>query len=249
MGLFFPEDPHFDESQPLTGFYRYRQLLADRFWRWWKVNLITLVGFLPLALGVFYAVMSTSLLVMLPCSILGGVIAGPFLAGMYDAVLRGFRDDFRPWRDCWLLSWRQNWKGSLLPGGVLGLFLGVYSFMAMLLWWADRLPSLGTVSISLCGPLVLLMVGSVYWPQLVLFRQKISIRLKNCLLFTIRYFWRVLGVGLLQMAYWAVFVLFAPWTLLLLPVLGIWYVVFLSQFLLYDQLDEAFGIEEQYRRG
>lgn len=27
MGLFFPEDPHFDENQRQTGFYRYRQLL------------------------------------------------------------------------------------------------------------------------------------------------------------------------------------------------------------------------------
>ena len=26
MGLFFPEDPHFDEKTRQTGFYRYRQL-------------------------------------------------------------------------------------------------------------------------------------------------------------------------------------------------------------------------------
>lgn len=96
MGLFFPEDPHFNESERQTGFYRYRQLLSGRFGRWWKVNLLTLAGFLPLAAGIFYAVASTSLLVLLPCSLLGGMIAGPFLAGMYDAILRGLRDDFRP---------------------------------------------------------------------------------------------------------------------------------------------------------
>ena len=33
MGLFFPEDPHFDENTRQTGFYRYRQLLSVRFGR------------------------------------------------------------------------------------------------------------------------------------------------------------------------------------------------------------------------
>ena len=71
----------------------------------------------------------------------------------------------------------------------------------------------------------------------------------KCLLFCIKYFWRVLGVGLLQLGYWTVFVLFAPWTLLLLPVLGVWYILFLSQFLIYTQMNEAFSIEELYQSG
>ncbi len=53
MGLFFPEDPHFDENKRQTGFYRYRQLLSARFGRWWKTNLLTLAGFVPLAAGPF----------------------------------------------------------------------------------------------------------------------------------------------------------------------------------------------------
>ena len=96
MGLFFPEDPHFNETKRQTGFYRYRQLLSARFGRWWKTNLLTLAGFAPLAAGVFYSVASSSILVLLPCSLLGGMIAGPFLAGMYDAILRGLRDDPLP---------------------------------------------------------------------------------------------------------------------------------------------------------
>lgn len=132
----------------------------------------------------------------------------------------------------------------MLPGALLGLILGVYTFMAMLLfWWAERLPSPGTVALYLFGLLVVFIVNTLYWPQLVLFQQKASIRLRNCLLFCIKYFWRVLGVGLLQLGYWAVFVLFAPWTLLLLPVLGVWYILFLSLFFLYEALDEAFQIE------
>ena len=247
MGLLFPEDPHFDETQRQTGFYRYRQLLSLRFGRWWKTNLLTLAGCVPLAGGVFYAVAASSVLVLLPASLLGGMIAGPFLAGMYDSILRGLRDDPRPWWESCKTAWRQNWRGSLLPGALLGLAAGVYTFMAMLFWWAERSPSLGTVAMYLFSLLAVLCLNSLYWPQLVLFRQKNSIRLRNCLLFFAKYLWRVLGVGLLQLGYLAVFVLFAPWTLLLLPVLGVWYILFLSQFLIYEQMDEAFQIEEQFR--
>lgn len=80
MGMFLPDDPHIDESQRQTGFCRYRQLLGSHFGRWWKLNLLTLVGFAPLAAGIFYAIGASSVLVLLPCSILGGMIAGPFLA-------------------------------------------------------------------------------------------------------------------------------------------------------------------------
>lgn len=249
MGLFFPEDPHFDENTRQTGFYRYRQLLSVRFGRWWKTDLLTLAGFAPLAAGIFYAVASSSLLVLLPCSVLGGMIAGPFLAGMYDAILRGLRDDPLPWWDGYRRAWKQNWKSSLIPGALLGLVLGVYVFMAMLFWWAERAPSPGTVALYLSALLVVLIINTLYWPQLVLFRQKASVRLRNCLLFCIKNFWRVLGVGLLQLGYWTVFVLFAPWTLLLLPILGVWYILFLSQFLIYPQMDDAYQIEEHCSEG
>lgn len=246
MGLFFPEDPHLDPSARQTGFERYKQLLGVRFWPWWKVNLLTLAGMLPLAAGIFYAVASSSILVLLPCSLVGGMIAGPFLAGLYDAVLRGLRDDPLPWRDAWLRAWRQNWRGSLVPGAVLGLFAGLYTFMAMLFWWASLPPSFMTMLLYLVSMLLILMLFSVYWPQLVLFQQSPGIRLRNCALFCLKYFWRVAGVGLLQLAYLALMVLFAPWTILLLPVTGAWYIAFLAQLLLYKRMDEAFRIEEQY---
>jgi len=161
MGLLFAEDPHFNENERQTGFYRYRQLLSARFGRWWRTNLLTLAGLAPLAAGVFYSVAFSSVLVLLPASLLGGMIAGPFLAGMYDAILRGLRDDPRPWWDSYKLSWKQNWKGSLLPGALFGLVLGVYAFMAMLFWWAEQAPSLGTVALYLFALLVVLIVDAV----------------------------------------------------------------------------------------
>lgn len=246
MGLLYRDDPHYDDSVRQKGFLRYRQVISARFGQWWKINLLTLVGFVPLAAGIFYAIGVSSVLVLYPVSIIGGMIAGPFLAGMYDAVLRGLRDDHTPWKQCWVRSWRQNWKGGVLLGAVTGLLTGMYVFMAMLFWWADVPPGWGTIGIYLFGMLMIFVVNTLLWPQIVLFRQSAVIRMRNCLLFCVKYFWRVMGVGLLQIAYWGIMLLFAPWTLVLLPVTGVWYIVFVSQFLLYEQMDESFHIEELF---
>lgn len=245
MGLFVAEDPHYDPSVRQTGFNRYRQLLGDRFGAWWKINLLTLAGFAPLAAGIFYAVNASSVLVLLPCSLVGGMIAGPFLAGLYDAILRGMRDDFQNWWQAYRRAWRQNWRGSLLPGALLGLMLGLFTFMGMLFWWAQTPPSGGTVAVYFSAILLTLILHMLYWPQLVLFEQRPGVRLRNCMLFFIRYFRHVLGAGVLQLAYWAVYVLFAPWTLALLPVAGLWYIIFLTQLLLYRDMNEAFHIEPE----
>jgi hypothetical protein len=36
-----------------------------------------------------------------------------------------------------------------------------------------------------------------------------------------------------------------PWTAFVVPFLGVWYILYVSLFLLYDKLDYAFKIEEQ----
>lgn len=245
MALWFPKD--YNETVRQTGFHRYEQLLARHFWQWWRLNLLTLLGFLPLAAGVLFAILSSSLLVLLPCSILGGVIAGPFLAGMVDAMLRGMRDAPGRFWENYRRAWRQNWRDSLIPGALTGLMAGFYAFLWMLLFeWSETLPSAGTVVVCLLALLLLLVFSTLYWPQLVLFNQSAGVRLRNCLLFCIKHFWRVMLVGLLQLIYLALYVLFAPWSLLLLLIIGVWYIVFLSQLLLYTRLDTAFHIEDSH---
>ena len=246
MGMFVREDPGYDENTRQTGFNRYKQLMSVRFAQWWKINLITLLGFVPLTAGILYSIAVSSMLVLIPCSILGGMIAGPFLAGLYDAILRGLRSDPLPWRDAYGRSWKQNWKESLIPGALLGLMSGLYSFMAMLFWWAEKTPGIGTLALYLFSLLLVLVIFTLYWPQMVLFNQSPVIRLRNCLLLFVKYFWRVMGAGLLQLAFIVVYILFAPWSALLLLVIGAWYIVFLAQFLIYDQLDRSLHIEEQF---
>lgn len=246
MGLLTPEDRSYDPSVRQTGFYRYKQLLSFYGVHWFQVGLFTVVGAMPLAIGIVLSILSSSVLVLLLCSVAGGMIFGPFLAGMFDAVMRGLRDDPNNWWTNYKKSWRQNWAGSLLPGAFLGLFIGVYAFMANLFWWAQSSPSPGTIALYLFSGLVLVIFTTLFWPQLVLFRQTMPNRLRNILLFTSKYLWKVLGAALLQLLYFAVIILFAPWTLLLVPFLGVWYIIFLTQFMLYDALNEELRIEEQF---
>ena len=247
MGLFVHEDPYYDPTVRQVGFNRYKQLLSQYAFSWIKLNLLTVLGALPLAAGIGYAILSSSILVLIPLSILGGMIWGPFLAGLYDGILRGLRDAPESWWTAWRKSWRQNGRESLLPGAILGLFIGMYAFMAALFWWSETPQTPGTLALYLFSGALFLLLNTLYWPQLVLFRQTTLNRVRNIILFTAKYFWRMAGVTLLQLVYLLVFVLLAPWTLLLVPILGLWYIVFLSQFLIYERMDQELGIEEKFQ--
>lgn len=245
MGLFLHDDPDYNPDVRQVGLDRYKQLLGRYAGAWMKVNLLTLLGALPLAAGIGWAILSSSILVLIPCSILGGMLFGPFLAGLYDGILRGLRDAPEKWWTAWRKSWRQNGRESLFPGAVFGLLTGVYAFMAALFWWSAVPQTAGTMALYFFSIALFLLLNTLYWPQLVLFRQTAANRMRNIILFTVKYGRRVIGVALLQLAYCLIGVLAAPWTLLLLPVLGLWYIIFLSQFLIYDQLNQELGIEKK----
>ena len=221
MGLFFADDSY-DESRRMTGFARYKQLMSFYAGRWVKLNLLAALGALPLAAGIAFSILTSSVVVLLPASLIGGAVFGPFLAALYDSIFRGLRDAPGSWREHWRRSWRQNAKASLAPGALLGLLAGLYAFMLYMMWSAALPPTPGTVALVLFSTLLFLALNLLYWPQLVLFQQGAKARLYNA-------------------------VLFAPWTLLLAPFIGLWFLLFVCEFILYSRLDSALQIEEQFR--
>lgn len=244
MALFQYHEPN-GTGRRLTGIWRYNELLGRDLKRFLTINLLTLLGFLPFILGTIYAILSSSILVLIPVCILGGAIAGPFLACMYDTVFRSLRDAPGRCIENYRHAFRQNWRQAVIPGIIFCLLLGFYAFMLMMFLWAYRFPGWGTLAVYICGLLFFTMFFTLYWPQLVLFEQTGIQRFKNCLLFLIRFFWRSFGCALLQLVYWAVILLFLPWSVILLPFLGVWFILFTANFLLYDTLDEIFHIEEE----
>lgn len=239
-------EPRRDARGRLIGIDRYQDVLGRCWKRFLLYGLVALAGFLPFGAGVAYAVLSRSVAVLLPASVIGGAVAGPFLACLYDGVLRALRDAPGRFGANLRRALRQNWRGALLPGAVTGLFVGAGAFAGMLLFaWRSAWPSAGTICLYLFSWLLFFAIASLYWPQLVLFEQSDRVRLRNALLFAIRYPRAVLGTAALQLVYWLLVVLFAPWTLLLLPVALVWFIVYAVLFLLYDDLDAAFRIEAQ----
>lgn len=245
MAFLFRQNQYTSSGRRLTGFARYTEVLERNFKKYFLTNLMTLLGFLPFGIGAVYAVLSSSLLVMILAGIIGGIFAGPALACMYDAIFRGLRDvKPRFWRD-YTHALKQNWRQSILPGILFCLLVGADIFMAMLFWWSTSFPGWGTIAIYLFSILIMTMWFSIAWPQIVLFDQPLRQNARNCLLFILRYFPRTCGAALLQVLYWGVIALFLPWSVMLLPLTGFWLILYTANFLMYNTLDNAFQIEEQ----
>lgn len=231
----------------LTGFALYKDIFSSEWHHFLMIGLIVLLSLLPFAAGVFFAVASSSVLVLIPACILGGMAAGPFLSALYDAVLRCLREaPYCWWRD-FKKALRQNLKDSLVPGIILCVFWGAIIFMGMLMWWSSAAPSSGTIALYIFCAVLFTMIQSIFWPQLVLFRQNGFIRLKNSILFCIMYFWRTLLTAIIQVLFFTVMFLFLPWSLIVLPFVNLWVIIFLSCFLLYSRMDAAFQIEKQIK--
>lgn len=252
MNIFRPynasAEPQRDERGRLVGIDRYQDIMSRCWKRFMATGCMTMLGFLPFTLGCAYAILSSSILVLLPAAIVGGAVAGPFLACLYDTILRALRGAPGHWWANYKKAFAQNLRSSLLPGALTGLFLGAAAFTAMLFYWAQTPPGALIIIIYLFSWVLFLFITTLYWPQLVLFEQKNLLRLRNALLFALKYFWRTAGVVALQLVWWLLMVLFAPISLLLLPLVGCWLVLFIALFLLYDKLDKAFCIEENFAK-
>lgn len=245
MGLFFPDgDEHFTEVRK-TGFPRYREVLEGNWKDFLKVGFLTLLFYIPLAAGMAYAILSRSLIAAVLSGVVGGAIAGVGYACMVDLILRRLRDDLGDWWTVWKRAFRQNFRASIFPGVLQNTFFSVMVFGgAMMLWGALRLTP-ATIIFFLLASLVVLMIMTVWWPQIVLFEQSPLIQQKNALLFILMNPWKTLLSAVLQLVWWAVMFLFLPWTAFVVPFLGVWFILFLSLFLLYPAMDDAFRIEEQ----
>lgn len=246
MGLFI-EDDDYDESARMTGFNRYKQLLSFYSGHWFKLGFITFVSIIPLIIAIAFSILSSSLLVLLIASPISGAIMGPFLSGLVDSVMRGLRDDTGMRWTNYKKALRQNWIGSLIPGAILGLAIGVYSFIVFLIT-SDLMPAptKGFYILLLLAVFLFLLFENLYWPQFVLFSQPLKQTLINTLLFSSKYLWKVLFIIAIEIVYLFLLTIFAPISLILLPFLGIWYPIFLLNYSLYEKLNLELGIEDKF---
>ena len=74
-----------------TGIGRFFELVGRDMNSMFLANLLTCLGFVPVISLVYIGFLMNNLPVMLISAAVGGILAGPVLAGMYDTVLRALR--------------------------------------------------------------------------------------------------------------------------------------------------------------
>ncbi len=228
----------------LKGFPRYHELLDRFFPVFFRVNLLTILGFIPLFVGFQAAVESADPVLMLVVCALGGAVAGPFFACLVDSIYRALRDAPGGWFENYRRAWRQNWRVSIFPGMIFSSLLGGYG-LAVIFLYSGRVGGWGTIALIALSLLFFTMFFSIYWPLLTLIDQPNAMRIRNCLAFLMKSFWKLAGISVLQIGYWLLMILFFPLTLLAVPFLGFWFILFLANFLVYDSVNETFEIEAQ----
>lgn len=245
MGLFFPmEGERYEDDRRRTGFARYRQVLE----RDWKelilLDFAVLGTLLPALFFISFAILNKSVLVLIPASLLGGAVASVGIGAMYDFILRRMRDDLIWCMAGFMKSLRQNWRAGLVPGMLEGLFVGAMAYAGVMMYDAGTL-TLPSLAIFALVALVFTLLFRIWWAQVVLFDQRYIIQLKNCLLFILQRPKKLLLSALLEVLWWGAGVLLLPYSVFLVPIFGVWYILLTGILIVYDDINAAFRVEEQ----
>ena len=256
MGLFprakdFTEDRGVDKDTPRkTGIRRFFELMGRDLQDMFLAHLLTCLGFIPAICLVGIGFLTKSLLVMGAGAVVGGMAAGPFLAGMYDTVLRALRDEPGYWWTTYRRAFRQNFKASILPGILycvvitLQIFV-VYFCFSMLAEGVDVGTGLWVAAVL--NLLVFQMLFAYMWPQVVLLDQPFPQTLANSLRCMLAFLPHALAAAIVQIFFWCLVILSMPLGLLLMLVLGFWFPCEICCQIVSGDLEQVFHVEERIR--
>lgn len=257
MGLFpsvndFKAGPGVEKDAPRkTGIGRFFELVGRDMNGMFLANLLTCIGFIPVISLVYIGFLMNSLLVMLGGAAVGGVLAGPVLAGMYDTVLRALRDEAGYWWTTYRRAFRRNFKASILPGIFYCVVVTVQIFIV---YFCFNLLYQGVnVGLPLWVGMVLNLVifhmfFSYMWPQVVLLDQPLLATFKNSLNCMMAFLPHALAASIVQVVFWGLVILCMPLGLLLMLVFGFWFSCEVSCQIVYGDIDRVFQIEKRLQK-
>ena len=234
-----------------TGIGRFFELVGRDMNGMFLANLLTCIGFAPVICLVYIGFLQNSLPVMLGSAAVGGLLAGPALAGMYDTVLRALRDEAGYWWVTYRKAFKRNFKASLAPGV---LYTVVVTLQIFLVYFCFNMLYHGTnVGVPLWVATVLnlvlfQMLFAYMWPQVVLLDQPLSLTLKNSINCMIAFLPHALAAAIVQVLFWGVVILCMPLGLFLMLIFGFWFVTEVSCQIVYGDIDRVFHIEENIRK-
>lgn len=226
-----------------TGIGRFFELVGRDMNGMFLANLLACIGFLPVICLVYIGFLANSLPVMLASAVVGGILAGPALAGMYDTVLRALRDEPGYWWNTYKRAWKQNWRQSLVPGALLGLFVGSWAWMLRAQAESGNTSTALWVA-SLAG--IFVCTGFFTWllAQVPLVDLPLVQIAKNAGLMFFGFFPRTAAAALVLALYWGATLLYLPATILTILAFGFWLPVTIALMIVYPGLEKVFKLEE-----
>lgn len=227
------------------GLRRVLEIILDNLSRFLLSSLLCFLSLVPGALAVLRALSGSSFLLLLAAGFAGGLLFGPAYGAMSDGMLYAVRGVPGNWWRKYRRTWRRDWRGNMIPGGIMGLFGALLAYEGILLGAApDFLP----VSVYVCTGIavaVAMAISTYFWPQRVFSDLKNRQIFKNSRLMILMHPMTALKALLVQMLYWALLVIGFPYSAIALPLLGFWFPELLGLLVVYPQLNEDFKIEER----
>ena len=233
-----------------TGVGRFFELLGRDMNGMFLANLLACLGFLPVICLVYIGFLMNNLPVMLVSAAVGGILAGPTLAGVYDTVLRALRDEPGYWWTTYRRAFRQNFKASILPGVLYCVVVTVQIFMVYFCFqMLAQGVNVGTgVWVATVLNLVIFhMMFAYMWPQVVLLEQPLRQTLANSVRCMLAFLPHALAAAIVQVVFWGIVILCMPLGLLLMVVFGFWFSCEVSCQIVSGDLERVFHIEEKIR--
>lgn len=251
MGLF---SRNFDRPGPgipkdaprKKGFARFFEVLGRDFGNLFKANLICAVAFAPGLFFVTFGVLAYSMPVTLLAGLLGGMLAGPFYAGLHDTTLRALRDEPGYWWHVYKRALARNWKASLAPGALLGLLVSSQVFaLGFVLMGGAKLSILSAALLGL-NMLLTSMAMPFLFGQLVMLDLGFGQLLKNSLLLALSNAPKALLMGIIQVVFWGAMILFMPLSNLVGILFAFAFMVLVTQMIAYPVMDKVFDLESKF---
>ena len=233
----FKSGPGVEKDAPRkTGVGRFFELVGRDMSGMFLANLLTCLGFLPVICLVYIGFLMNSLPVMVLSAAVGGILAGPVLAGMYDTVLRALRDEAGYWWTTYRKAFKQNFKASILPGVLYCVVVTVQIFLVYfcfnLLYHGTNV-GVGMWVATVLNLVIFHMLFSYMWPQVVLLDQPFGQTLKNSVNCMIAFLPHALAASLVTVLFWGLVILCMPLGLLLMLVFGFWFQVEITSQIVY----------------
>lgn len=226
-----------DNVPEKTGLAWFFALLLRRFWDFFRASLLLLVGVVPGVLLTIWGIWGHSLPTALLGGVLGGLIGGPLLCGLYGTILRSLHGEPGFWSLSYKHTLKRNWRDALLPGAVLGLILSLWLFEAVTL--GAQGPVSSVTLLALAEVLFFVLGLSAYvFLQITMVRASAQKIYSNSIRLFIGLLPRSAASAAVQTVYWGVFLLFLPRSVPLLMATGFWLPCLLSMIILRERMEE-----------